>query len=118
MIHSMGAVPSSLHQKLKFVIGNKVVSIGREEDIIAITSTDARYIEPNDDVLESSFQSFEFVSATYVKEWLPIAKPSLLKSTHMGLKLAVGKDAESQKKKNKKTPLKDCQSLENCQPDQ
>jgi len=94
-IHSAGAVPSSLHQKLKFIIENKVVTIGGEEDIIAATSTDAPYIEPNEDIPESSFQSFEFVNATYIKEGTPVVKPHLSRSTHTGLKLTVGKGARA-----------------------
>ena len=76
----MGAVPSSLHQKLKFVIRNKVVSIGGEEDIIAATSTDTLYVEHHKGIVEPSFQSFEFINATYVKEGLPMIKPHPLGS--------------------------------------
>ena len=74
---SAGAVPSSLHKKLKFVIRNKVVSIGGEKDIITATSIDTAYVETNEGILEPSFQSFEFINATYVKEGLPMIKPHL-----------------------------------------
>ena len=36
-IHFARAIPLSLHQKLKFIITNKVVSIEKEKDIIAAT---------------------------------------------------------------------------------
>ena len=81
------------HQKLKFIIENKVVSVEREEDIIAATSTDAPYVKLDEDIQESSFQSFEFVNATYVKEKLLMVGLCLSKSTHMGLKLTISKSA-------------------------
>ena len=90
-IHSTRAIPSSLHQKLKFVIDDKVVTIRAEEEMIATTITDDIYIEPNKDAPDSSFQSFEFIKVTFVGERLPIVKPHLSKSTHSGLKMTVGK---------------------------
>ncbi|XP_039056854.1 LOW QUALITY PROTEIN: uncharacterized protein LOC120199967, partial [Hibiscus syriacus] len=44
-IHQAGAVPSTLHQRLKFVIDGRLVCIHAEEDIIASVSTTAPYIE-------------------------------------------------------------------------
>ncbi|XP_052490762.1 uncharacterized protein LOC128043011 [Gossypium raimondii] len=46
-IHSAGAVPSTLHQKLKLVIDGRLVTIGAEEDIIASVTNDTPYIEAN-----------------------------------------------------------------------
>ncbi|RDY09654.1 hypothetical protein CR513_05946, partial [Mucuna pruriens] len=43
-IHSVGVVPSSLHQKLKFVVDDKLVIILRE-DILMSNPTLAHYIE-------------------------------------------------------------------------
>ena len=54
-IHSIVVAPSFLHQKLKFIIENKVVSIEGEKDIIAATLTDALYVEPDEDIPKSSF---------------------------------------------------------------
>ncbi|XP_039012179.1 uncharacterized protein LOC120141335, partial [Hibiscus syriacus] len=44
-IHQAGAVPSTLHQRLKFVIDGRLVCIHAEEDIITSVSTTAPYIE-------------------------------------------------------------------------
>ena len=44
-IHIAGAVPSTLHQNIKFVIEGQLVSIVAEEDIIAATSSGAPYVE-------------------------------------------------------------------------
>ncbi|XP_016713524.1 uncharacterized protein [Gossypium hirsutum] len=65
-IHSVGAVPSSLHQKLKLVSEGRVVTIDAEEDIIASVTNDAPYLETSDDAIECSFHSLEFVNTTFI----------------------------------------------------
>ena len=67
-IHSTRAILSFLHQNLKFVIDDKLVTIRAEEEMIATTFTEDIYIEPNEDAPDSSFQSFEFVNATFMGE--------------------------------------------------
>ena len=67
-IHIAGVVPSTLHQKIKFVIKGQLVSIAAEEDMIAITSTGAPYVETDEKAMECSFISLEFVKAMYVGE--------------------------------------------------
>ncbi|KAK8984612.1 hypothetical protein V6N11_047832 [Hibiscus sabdariffa] len=83
-IHAAGAVPSTLHQKVKFVIDGRLVSVGAEEDIIASASTDALYIDVDEKAIECTFRSLEFVNATFVAERKKIPKPRLLKNTMMG----------------------------------
>ena len=67
-IHIAGVVPSTLHQKIKFVTERQLVTIAAEEDMIAATSSGAPYIEVNEKALECSFRSLEFVNAMYVGE--------------------------------------------------
>ncbi|XP_016676180.2 uncharacterized protein [Gossypium hirsutum] len=83
-IHSAGAVPSSFHQKLKLV---------SEKDIIAAVSSDAPYLEIDDEAIECSFRSLEFVNATVITEGSKIPAPKISKTTRMGLQLMVGKGA-------------------------
>lgn len=66
----VGAVTSILHQKMKFVINNKLVIIFGEEDLIVSHLSSFRYIEADEDVLETSFQALEIPNATFeeVKE--------------------------------------------------
>ncbi|XP_040951504.1 uncharacterized protein [Gossypium hirsutum] len=90
-IHSAGAVPSSLHQKLKLVSEGRVVTIDAEEDIIASVTNDAPYLETSDDVIECSFRSLEFVNATFIREGNKILMPRISRTTGMGLQLTVGK---------------------------
>ncbi|XP_016684262.2 uncharacterized protein [Gossypium hirsutum] len=84
-IHSAGAVPSSLHQKLKLVLEGRVVTIEAEEDIIASVTNDAPYLEMSDDAIECSFCSLEFVNATFIFEGNKIPMSRISKTTKMGL---------------------------------
>ncbi|XP_052489846.1 uncharacterized protein LOC105763129 [Gossypium raimondii] len=59
-IHSAGAVPSSLHQKLKLVTEGRLITIDAEEDIIASVTSDAPYLGTDDEAVECSFRSLEF----------------------------------------------------------
>ncbi|XP_016740316.2 uncharacterized protein [Gossypium hirsutum] len=92
-IHSAGAVPSSLHQKLNLVSEGRVVTIDAEEDIIASVTNDAPYLETSDDAIECSFRSLKFVNATFILEGNKIPIPRISKTTRMGLQLTVGKGA-------------------------
>ncbi|XP_040951519.1 uncharacterized protein [Gossypium hirsutum] len=92
-IHSAGAVPSSLYQKLKLVSEGRLVTINAEEDIIAAVANDAPYLEANDDAVECSFRSLEFVNATFISEGSKIPMPKIYKTTKMGLQLLVGRGA-------------------------
>ncbi len=90
-IHSAGAVPSSLHQMLKLVSDGRLVTIKAEEDIIVTVSNEMPYVETNDESVECSFRSLEFVNAAFVPEGSKILVPKLSKTIEMGLQLLVGK---------------------------
>ncbi|XP_017644509.1 uncharacterized protein LOC108485176 [Gossypium arboreum] len=92
-IHSAGAVPSSLHQKLKLVSEGRLITIKAEEDIIATVSNNAPYLETDDEAIECSFRSLEFVNATFIAEGSKILVPKLSKTTRMSLQLTIGKGA-------------------------
>ncbi|XP_012442061.1 uncharacterized protein LOC105767082 [Gossypium raimondii] len=51
-IHSAGAVPSSLHQKLKLVLEGRLMIINAEEDIIAMVANDTPFLETSEDAIE------------------------------------------------------------------
>ncbi|XP_052489832.1 uncharacterized protein LOC128042507 [Gossypium raimondii] len=84
-IHSVGAVPSSLHQKLKLVSEGRLVIINAEEDIIAAVSNEMSYVETSDESAECSFRSLEFVNVAFVPEGSKVLVPKLSKTTKMGL---------------------------------
>ncbi|XP_012435499.1 uncharacterized protein LOC105762137 [Gossypium raimondii] len=54
-IHSAGAVPSSLHQKLKLVSEGRLVTINADESIIASITSNAPYVETDEEAMECSF---------------------------------------------------------------
>ncbi|XP_016667361.1 uncharacterized protein [Gossypium hirsutum] len=92
-IHSAGAVPSSLHQKLKMVTEGRLITINTEEDIIASVTSDTPYIENDNEAVECSFRSLEFVNATFIVEGNRIPIPKISRATKMSLQLTVGKGA-------------------------
>ena len=63
-IHMASAVPSTLHQKVKFVVEENLITVVAEEDMIAIMTTTAPYLEVKEDAAECSFRSFEIAIAT------------------------------------------------------
>ncbi|KAA3485066.1 hypothetical protein EPI10_007099 [Gossypium australe] len=70
-----------------------IVTINAEEDIIASVTNDAPYIGAEDEAIECSFRSLEFVNATFIVEGNKIPMPKISKSTRMGLQMIVGKGA-------------------------
>ena len=65
-IHSVGVVPSTLHQKLKFVVEGHLVIVSGEEDILVSCPSSMPYVEAAEESLETAFQSFEVVSISSV----------------------------------------------------
>ena len=80
-------VPSTLHQKVKFMVEEQLISVAIEEDIIATLTTFNPYTEVDENVMECSFQSLEVVNATFVEEGKKIPTPrkiEILKSLQNG----------------------------------
>ena len=85
-IHIAGAVPSTLHQKIKFVTEGQLVCVSAEKDMIAAISSGAIYVETDEKVMECSFRSLEFINAMYVGEGAKISVPKLSEVTHSGIR--------------------------------
>jgi len=66
-IHSAGVVPSTLHQKLKFVFNDKLIIVLGEEDFLVSGPLPTPYIEIAEEALETSFQALEIVGTMYVE---------------------------------------------------
>ena len=62
----MGVVPSTLNQKLKFVVEGHLVIVSGEEDILVSCPSSMPYVEATEESLETAFQSFEVVSISSV----------------------------------------------------
>ncbi|EOY19365.1 Gag-pro-like protein [Theobroma cacao] len=82
-IHMARAIPSSLHQKVKFIVDGKIVCVNGEEDLLISKPADTPYVEVAKEVPECSFRSFEFVNTTYVGEGTTPPIPRLSKTTKM-----------------------------------
>ena len=65
-IHTAKAVPSTLHQKIKFVSEDQLVCVRGEEEVLITKPMTVPYIEGNVDAPECSYRSFEVVNAVYV----------------------------------------------------
>jgi len=66
-IRSVGVVPSTLHQKLKFVVEGQLIIVSGEEDILVSCPSSTPYVEAVEESLEMSFQALEVVSNAYVE---------------------------------------------------
>ena len=62
----MGVVPSTLQQKLKFVVEGHLVIVSGEEDVLVSCPSSMPYVEAAEESLETTFQSFEVVSIAAV----------------------------------------------------
>ena len=69
-IHSVGVVPSTLHQKLKFVVEWHLVVVSGEEDVLVSCSSSTLYVEAVEESFETAFQSFEVVSNASIESLL------------------------------------------------
>jgi hypothetical protein len=74
-IHCAGAAPSSLHQKQKFIVDNKLVIVDAEDDLLVSQPPSTPYIEAAEEALETSSQALEIANTTYVREGSPTTKP-------------------------------------------
>ena len=94
-IHMVGAVPSTFHQKLKFMVEEQLISVAAEEDIVATLTTSNSYINVDENSIECSFQSFKVVNDSFIREGKKILTPRMSKITKMEVKQIVGKGARA-----------------------
>ncbi|XP_022751308.1 uncharacterized protein LOC111300005, partial [Durio zibethinus] len=85
-IHMAGAVPSSLHQKVKFIVEGKLTCVAGEEDLLVTQPINTPYVESADEALECSYRSFEIANATYIAEGSKLYSPHLSATTKMVVK--------------------------------
>ena len=70
-IHLVGVIPSTLHQKLKFMVKGLLVIISGEEDLLVSCPSSMPFVEAAEESLETTFQSFE-VAINATVESLPM----------------------------------------------
>ncbi|KAH1246821.1 hypothetical protein GmHk_06G016834 [Glycine max] len=91
-IHSVGVVPSTLHQKLKFVVEGHLVIVSGEEDILVSCPSSMPYVEAAEESLETAFQSFEVVSISSVDSLF--GQPCLSEAAVMMARVMLGNGYE------------------------
>lgn len=88
-IHSAGAITSTLHQKLKLIMNDKMIVIEGEEDILVSHLTSFRYIEVEGEITKTPFQSLEVVNVLTVKQISESPKSELSMASWQGAKAAI-----------------------------
>ena len=61
------AIPSTLYQKDKFVMGESLITVAAKEDMIVMTTVTTPYVEVKENATECSFRSFEIATTTYMR---------------------------------------------------
>ena len=90
-IHNVGAVTSTLHQMLKYLIQGKIITVHGEEEYMIIHLNSFRYVELDGEFIETPFQHFEEVPQDIaVTKVVPkITRPSLRMSSLKDAKAVV-----------------------------
>ncbi|KAL2319227.1 hypothetical protein Fmac_028196 [Flemingia macrophylla] len=65
-IHDAKVVPSTLHQKIKFVVGDKLVTIQAEDDMIINKPLTIPYVDTAEMAMETTFQALEIANVERV----------------------------------------------------
>jgi len=91
-IHSVGVVPSTLQQKLKFVVERQLIIVSGKEDILVSFPSSTPYVEAAEELLETSFQALEVVSSAYVES--PLMQPHLSGAALMVARVMLGHEYE------------------------
>jgi hypothetical protein len=76
-IHAAGAVTSTLHQKLKFVVDDKLITVAGEEDIFVSHLSSFQYVEAGEESLETAFQALEVANVAATFEKTCVKKPKV-----------------------------------------
>ncbi|XP_057954124.1 uncharacterized protein LOC131148417 [Malania oleifera] len=82
-IHNTGVVPSSLHQLVKFIVGDKLVCVYGETDIMVTKPSSTPYVEAAEEAHEDSFRAFEIINVITIMEGSFIPQPRISSSTRM-----------------------------------
>lgn len=86
-----GAVPSSLHQRVKFVVEDKIVVVFGEEEMLVNKPSPFRYVEAAEESLETSFQSLEIANAVFGGNELSSPVIKLSKNEEMVARIMMSK---------------------------
>ncbi|KAL2319507.1 hypothetical protein Fmac_028476 [Flemingia macrophylla] len=79
-IHNAKAVPSTLHQKVKFVVGDKLVIIQAKDDMIINKPLVVPYVDTAEEALETAFQALEITNLEKVPRELRTVAQMMIKN--------------------------------------
>ncbi|RDY09918.1 hypothetical protein CR513_05650, partial [Mucuna pruriens] len=80
-------IPSSLHQKVKFIADRQLISIMGEKEMMVNTPLPMEYIEGDEEAMETSFQALEIVGTISIEAERGDVKPS--KATIMAARVLI-----------------------------
>jgi hypothetical protein len=81
-IHAAGAVASSLHQCLKYIMNGMLVTVKAEETVSMIKNVAVPFIEAND-CKDNNIHAFEIVNADWVPENTVLRRPRISEAARM-----------------------------------
>jgi hypothetical protein len=81
-IHAAGAVASSLHQCLKYVMNGMLVTVKAEETVSMIKNVVVPFIEA-DDCKDNNIHAFEIVNIDWVPENTVLRRPRISEAARM-----------------------------------
>ena len=81
-IHGAGAVTSTLHQMLKYLVNGKIVTVHGEEEYMVSHLNSFRYVEMDSEFIETPCQNFEEVPQTIVTTKTVTNVPKRLPDLH------------------------------------
>jgi len=84
-IHSAGAITSSLHQCLKYIVNGILITVKAEETISMVRNVADPFNEA-EDCRDGSLHAFEVVNTEWVLENIVLRKPKILEATKMAAK--------------------------------
>ena len=76
-----GVVPSTLHQKVKFVVDKNLITVVAEEDMVATTTVSTPYIGVKEDAIKYSFRLFEVTTVKNTTDELETLASRLSQNT-------------------------------------
>ena len=57
----VGAIPSTLHQKVKFMVKEQLINVATKEDIVVTLTIPNPYIEVDENAIECSFNLWKWL---------------------------------------------------------
>ncbi|RDY13188.1 hypothetical protein CR513_01932, partial [Mucuna pruriens] len=94
-IHAIGAVPSSLHQKVKFIVDQQLINIMGEKELMISMPLPFEYVEGDEEVLETSFQALKIVGTTRAE--VEEGGPKLSRAAIMAARMLISNDFQPDK---------------------